>query len=224
MKSTLVQIIQQYELYKAELSDETQNESLSGFVQFMNRQLGNLPSNGVNFGKESWDNFDRQTLSEMATAMIGKMGRYVDYYSKKSMPKTMLSSLEEFTYLIVLLSEKDLSKTELILQNGHQITTGTEIIKRLMNKGFIAQESDVQDKRSVRVSLTDLGRTALFSTASTTKQIAKLAANKLSDDELIFLIGILKKLDRFHDNIFRTSKNDSLDEIMGKHVLSEEAN
>lgn len=222
MESTLVQIIQQYEHYKSQLDKEIQNESLSGFVQFINSQVGNLPTNGVDFGRESWDNYDRQALSEIATAMIGKMGRYVDYYAKKSMPKTMLSSLEEFTYLIVLLSEKDLSKTELILQNGHQITTGTEIIKRLLNKGFITQESDAQDKRSMRVSLTELGKTALFSTASITKQIAKLAAIELSDDELIFLIGVLKKLDHFHDNIFRTSKNATLEEITEKYLPANE--
>jgi DNA-binding MarR family transcriptional regulator len=219
MDSTLVQLIQHYELYQTQLKDRTETESLGGFVLYMNRQLGELPQNGIDFGIESWENFDRQTLSEMATALIGKMGRYVDFYSKKSMPKTMLGSIEEFTYLIVLLSEKSLSKTELIYQNGHQITTGTEIIKRLLNKGFVVQRKDNADKRSVLVSITELGKAAIYSAATTTKQIATIATNLLSDEELIFLVNLLRKLDDFHDSIFRESRNTDFEEIATKLTL-----
>ncbi len=218
MESILVQIIQQYEAYKAQLGEQIQTESLAGFVFYMNRQLGDLPNNGVDFGLESWENFDRQTLAEMVTAMIGKMGRYVDFYARKAMPNTMLSSLDEFTYLIVLLSEKSLTKTELIQHNAHQITTGTEIIKRLLSKGFIVQESDEHDKRSMRVSITELGKTALFSSASTTKQIAQLATNELTNEELFFLLNTLKKLDIYHDKIYRESKNVELQAIAEKYI------
>jgi len=218
MDSTLIQIIREYEAYKEQLNERIQTESLTGFVLFMNRKLNTSERKGVDFGLESWENFDRQTLSEMVAAMIGKMGRYVDFYAKKSMPRTMLSSLEEFTYLIVLLSEKSLTKTELIQHNVHQTTTGTEIIKRLLSKGFIAQETDATDKRSVRVSLTDLGRAAVFSTASTTKHIARLVTNQLNDDELFFLVNVLTKLDLFHDKIFRENKQTDFELITEKYL------
>lgn len=218
MESTLVQIIKQYEEYKSSIASDLQQDSLTGFLLFMNKRLGQTGDNGVDFGIASWDNFNRQTLTEMAGALIGKMGRYVDHYAKKSMPKTQLASLEEFTYLIVMLQEQSMTKSELINHNAHQITTGTEIIKRLISKGYLEQTNDLKDKRSVRVSITDTGRVAIYSTASTTKLLAAIATGILSDKELMFLVSTLRKLDDFHKEIFQEAKQSELEELVGKYL------
>ncbi len=214
MESVLVQLMQQYELYRQENEGSVQPESLTGFVLYLNRQLGKAPVTEVNFGVESWKNFDRQTLAEMAASMIGKMNRYVDNYAKRSLPQTMVPSIDEFTYLIVLLGIDSMTKSELILYNAHQITSGTEIIKRLVRKGYLREFADEKDKRSVRVALTDLGRTAIYSTSTVTKQISELATLKLSDEELMFLVNILKKLDVFHDHLFRTQRQSDVGEVL----------
>ena len=145
MESTLVQIIKQYEEYKHSLKDDLYADSLTGFLLFMNKRLGKTGDNGVDFGVSSWENFNRKTLTEMASAFIGKMGRYVDNYARKAMPKTQVASIEEFTYLIVMLKEQSMTKSELINHNAHQITTGTEIIKRLITKGYLEQTNDPND-------------------------------------------------------------------------------
>jgi DNA-binding MarR family transcriptional regulator len=214
MESVLVQLMQQYEAYRQENSVGLHPESLTGFVLFLNRQMGQTPSNNIDFGIESWKNFDRQTLAEMATSMIGKMNRYVDNYAKRSLPQTMVPSIDEFTYLIVLLGMDSMTKSELIMYNAHQITSGTEIIKRLVRKGYLHEFSNEKDKRSVRVSLTDLGRTAIYSTSTVTKQISELATLKLTDDELMFLVNILKKLDLFHDQLFRNHRQSEVGEVL----------
>lgn len=220
MDSTLVQIIKQYEAYLESIDQDLQQDSLTGFLLFMNNRLGQTGHNGIDFGIASWDNFNRQTLTEMAGSLIGKMGRYVDHYAKKSMPKTQLASIEEFTYLIVMLQEQSMTKSELINHNAHQITTGTEIIKRLISKGYLQQTNDLKDKRSVRVSITDLGRAAIYSTASTAKFLSVIATGILSDQELIFLVNILRKLDDFHKAIFQEAKQLELEELVQKYVKS----
>ena len=218
MESTLVQIIKQYEEYKHSLKDDLYADSLTGFLLFMNKRLGKTGDNGVDFGVSSWENFNRKTLTEMASAFIGKMGRYVDNYARKAMPKTQVASIEEFTYLIVMLKEQSMTKSELINHNAHQITTGTEIIKRLITKGYLEQTNDPNDKRSVRVSITDSGRAAVYSTASTTKALSTIATGILSDEELLFLVNTLRKLDDFHKEIFQESKHVELEELVEKHL------
>lgn len=218
MESTLVQIIKQYEEYQQAIKDDLQKDSLTGFLLFMNKRLGKTGNNGVDFGVSSWENFNRQTLTQMAGALIGKMGRYVDNYARKSMPKTQVASIEEFTYLIVMLQEQSMTKSELINHNAHQITTGTEIIKRLISKGYLEQTNDLKDKRSMRVSITDKGRAAVFSTASTTKSLSSIATGILNDEELLFLVNTLRKLDDFHKDIFQESKHLELEELVAKHV------
>lgn len=218
MESTLVQLIKQYEEYKQSITNDLQGDSLTGFLLFMNKRLGKTGDNGIDFGISSWENFNRQTLTEMASAFIGKMGRYVDNYARKAMPKTQVASIEEFTYLIVMLQEQSMTKSELINHNAHQITTGTEIIKRLIGKGYLEQTDDLRDKRSVRVSITDKGRLAVYSTASTTKSLSTIATGILSDEELLFLVNTLRKLDDFHKEIFQESKHLELDELVEKHL------
>ncbi|WP_430406249.1 MarR family winged helix-turn-helix transcriptional regulator [Fluviicola sp.] len=218
MESTLVQLIKQYEEYKQSIANDLQGDSLTGFLLFMNKRLGKTGDNGIDFGISSWENFNRQTLTEMASAFIGKMGRYVDNYARKAMPKTQVASIEEFTYLIVMLQEQSMTKSELINHNAHQITTGTEIIKRLIGKGYLEQTDDLRDKRSVRVSITDKGRIAVYSTASTTKSLSTIATGILSDEELLFLVNTLRKLDDFHKEIFQESKHLELDELVEKHL------
>jgi DNA-binding MarR family transcriptional regulator len=218
MESTLVQLIKQYEEYQQSIRNDLQGDSLTGFLLFMNKRLGKTGDNGVDFGISSWENFNRQTLTEMASAFIGKMGRYVDNYARKAMPKTQVASIEEFTYLIVMLQEQSMTKSELISHNAHQITTGTEIIKRLIGKGYLEQRDDLKDKRSVRVSITDKGRVAVYSTATTTKSLSTIATGILSDEELLFLVNTLRKLDDFHKEIFQESKHLELDELVEKHL------
>lgn len=224
MESVLVQLMQQYEAYRQENNVGLQPESLTGFVLYLNRQMGQTPTNNIDFGIESWKNFDRQTLAEMAASMIGKLNRYVDNYAKRSLPQTMVPSIDEFTYLIVLLGMDSMTKSELIMHNAHQITSGTEIIKRLVRKGYLHEFADEKDKRSVRVSLTDLGRTAIYSTSTVTKQISELATLKLSDDELMFLVNILKKLDLFHDQLFRTHRQSDVGEVLQSLVKEAQIN
>lgn len=218
MDSTLVQLIKQYEAYKVQKSGAMTGDSLADFVVYLNGQINTIPSNAADFGIESWQNFNRQTIAEMGVSYLGKMNRYVENYCRKAMPKTQVPTIEEFTYLILLLQFESLTKTELIHHNGHPITTGTEIIKRLLKKGFISQFDNVEDKRSVRVKLTDTGRVAIFSTSSATKTISSLATGILSDEELISLVNTLRKLDEFHDRVFREGKHLEVPELVDKFL------
>lgn len=219
MESTLVQLIKHFEDYKVQLEGKADHESMTGFLLYLNTLMGQqppVPSREAGF--EGWQHFNRQTLAEMAVSYIGKMGRYVENYSRKELPQTQVPSIEEFTYLIVLLQFDGITKTELIQHNAHPITTGTEIIKRLIRKGFITQQDNPDDKRSVRVYLSDAGRMAIFSTTEATKAISTLATGILSDEELIFLSTTLKRLDIFHDKIQREARQMELVEIIDKYL------
>jgi DNA-binding MarR family transcriptional regulator len=212
MESTLVEIIKLYELFESENKSDVSKNNVLNFIAFLKNKVEVNSQNSEKY--EGWRSYDRQTLMGMVIAYIGKMGRYADNYSRKAMSKTPLGSIEEFTYTIPLLQDESLTKSELIHKNGHAITTGTEIIKRLLKKKILTQFPDEKDKRSMRVKLTDSGKTALFASMPVTKNIATLATGILSNEELMQLLSTLKKLDVFHDNIHRNSKNIEVDELI----------
>lgn len=64
---------------------------------------------------------------------------------------------EGFTYLYRLKDEPFLSKIQLDEKNGHEKQTGTQIIKRLLEAGFVEEKNDESDKRSKCLNLTELG-------------------------------------------------------------------
>lgn len=218
MESTLVQIIRNYEAYKLGLLKEVNDDTMTGFIMYLNGNLGKMDTNKAGVGVEGWDNFNRKTLEEIAGSTLGKLGRYVDHYSRKVIPLTALGSIDEFTYLINLMQFESLTKTELIQNNLHPITSGTEVIKRLLKKEFISQIKDEKDKRSVRVKITDLGKRVLFGSFEKLNMITKIVSAKLTDEELIQFVNLLKKLDAFHLKIFKESKNKQMEEILNSYV------
>lgn len=219
MDSTLIQLVKHFETYQLTSKDDFQGESLSGFVLYLNQQLaGELTTEAQRLTPDSWKSFDRDNLEEMAAAYLGKMGRFTDNYCRKTMPNTALATIDEFTYLIALMQFPSMTKSELIAHNVHQITTGTEIIKRLISKGFIAQMDDLHDKRSVRVSITEAGKIALFSSTNEIKQIAHIATGVLSNEELIQLVATLKKLELFHNEVYKSNKLLGLKELIEIHL------
>lgn len=222
MESTLVEIIKLYQKFEAETHSSRSNNNLLNFIAFLNNRVDYSDSDKSNDKNhyKGWNDLNRQVLMEMVTAYLGKMGRYADNYSRKAMPTTQLSSIEEFTYTIPLLQETSLSKSELIYKNGHAISTGTEIIKRLIKKKILVQFPDDKDKRSMRIKLSEYGKGALFSSMTVTKGIAQVATGILSTPELIQMLSSLKKLNQFHDDIHRHSKHLSLDELLALPELN----
>jgi DNA-binding MarR family transcriptional regulator len=91
-----------------------------------------------------------------------------------------------------------LTKMELIQKNVMEKTTGLEIIKRLIQYGFVEQFDDPDDKRSQRVTLTVAGREEIFRLLPTMEKVGDKVKGNLNDIETKELLFLLKKLDQFH--------------------------
>ena len=217
MDSTLVQIIKHYERYKKEASSTTGGDNLAQFSVFLSSQVELDSDYSRRVSVENWQQFNRKTLMEMATAYVGKMARYVDNYSRKNLPQTALGSVEEFTYLIVLLEGIEMTKSDLIKRNGHAVTTGTDIIKRLLKKDFVRQIPNPSDKRSYMIQITNMGKEAIFSSSETMNQLSIIGVGILNNQELMKLVGMLQKLDVFHEKIYSEHKSLDLTEIISNH-------
>ncbi len=207
MESTLVELIKHFEKYSSESQTNVEEDNLVSFTLYLHGQLEIKSTESSTLEKDQWNIFSRDTLIEMATAYLGKMGRYLDQYARKNLPLTPIDNLDEFTYLILLLQVESITKTEIIQRNVHPITTGTEIIKRLLKKEFIEQFPDAKDRRKIRITLTDKGRNALFESAETTRKLALISSGILSNEELITFVTTLKKLDVFHKKIHDNHKH-----------------
>jgi DNA-binding MarR family transcriptional regulator len=92
-------------------------------------------------------------------------------------------------------------------------TTGIEVIRRLIKRGLVVESADENDKRSVRVSITNSGRKEILKTLPLMSKVSEIVVGNLSNEEINTLSYLLKKLDYFHNEIYLNKRDQSLSDI-----------
>ena len=106
--------------------------------------------------------FEKQVkLSIQAGYLIGKFSQYVLVYTKPIIKKHGLHSMDDFGYLATVQWHGTISKTKACHAMLHEITTGTNIIKRLERLLFLKELPDKTDKRQKILQLTAKGTKVL---------------------------------------------------------------
>ncbi len=145
------------------------------------------------------------------------LGRYSKQLIRKGLSDFPELANEEFTYLYRLKDEPFLTKIQLIERNGHEKQTGTQIIKRLLEAGFVEEKNDEYDKRSKRLNLTESGETAFHDSVEKVNVTSRILTGQLDHDEKTKLLEILKKLNDFHTHLYseyRSADTDTLIQLL----------
>jgi DNA-binding MarR family transcriptional regulator len=93
-------------------------------------------------------------------------------------------------------------------------TSGNEIINRLIKLGLVTQETNLEDKRSIRIRISPLGKAELFKILPKMQMVSEIIAGNLNENERYALSFILRKLDRFHNEIFHNKRKSDLEELL----------
>jgi len=155
----------------------------------------------------------RNTASDISILIV-LMSHYAKFYIKKVLRESHLQTPDEFSFLITLMTYDSLSKSELITKQVMEKTTGTEVIRRLIKRGLIVESADENDKRSVRVSITQYGREEILRILPLMSKVTKIIIGNLSSEEINTLSYLLKKLDYLHNDIYINIKEHSLSDIL----------
>ncbi|WP_379963098.1 MarR family winged helix-turn-helix transcriptional regulator [Epilithonimonas sp. UC225_85] len=142
------------------------------------------------------------------------LGRYSKLMIRKGLADFPDLANEEFTYLYRLKDEPFLTKIQLIERNGHEKQTGTQIIKRLLEAGFLEEKNDEDDKRSKRLNLTQKGEKTFHESVKNVNLTSSILSGKLTEKEKTELLRILKKLNEFHSHIYTDYKGETIEKII----------
>ena len=157
---------------------------------------------------------DYGSTSSDISIMLVLMYRYARGYIKKALKSSKLQTADEFSFLITLMTFDSLTKTELIKKQVMEKTSGTEIIKRMEHACFISETGDVNDRRSIRVSITESGRQEIYRILPLMSVVSKIITGNLTKEEINTLAYLLKKLDYFHNDIYLNRHKGSLEELV----------
>lgn len=219
-KNILIEIIDQLEKYENACIANNSEISTSDFLEFLYLQdqlsENNSKRQALSGGHDDW-RLDTSTKAEMNTdvsILVVLLYRYAKGYIKKALASSDLKNGDDFSFLITLMTHESLTKIELTKLLVMEKTSGNEIINRLVNHGFIEQMPDKDDRRSIRIRITDFGRSEVIKILPEMQLVSRIVTGNLNQNEIRTLSYLLRKLDDYHNDIFLNKKEFGLKEVL----------
>ena len=218
-----IELIKQLLEYVEEFENKTDEVDLKEFSLYLKEQVFDekIKNHEISFNKEDYLNYKNYKEVEFSTLLTG-LFRFAKHYLKKTFHNNSFKTIDEFGFLATLLKEESLLKNELISHHHLEISSGSEILKRLIKNKLIAEYQDKKDKRAKRVKITEKGRNEIISSFDEMYKVSKIIRGNISDEELIHALNVLNKLTYFHNDIWIDDKNSSMNEIYNKYITEEQ--
>lgn len=200
-KKLLIEIIELLEKFEKTTHQNEDNLLLDDFILFLqqNRTMKENKNDMVHIAQN-----------------VSFLHRYSKFYIKKALKGSLLQTVDEYTYLVTLFGEESLSKTEINNMNVVEKTSGNEIIRRLLKAKLIGERRDEDDRRRMRVFITDKGREELTKIFPELWKSAMMLTGALSLHEKESFLQTSQKLCNFHKDIFVHCKEEELDSLLLK--------
>lgn len=219
-KDILIEIIDQLEKYELACTANKSEISTSDFLEFLNlqEQLSENSSKrqALSGGNDDW-RLDTSKKAEMNTdvsILVVLLYRYAKGYIKKALAGSDLKNGEDFSFLITLMTHESLTKIELTKLLVMEKTSGNEIINRLVKLKFIEQTPDEEDRRSVRIRISDYGRSQVLKVLPEMQKVSSIVTGNLDNNEIRTLTYLLRKLDLYHNEIYHNRKDYELGDLL----------
>lgn len=209
------QIIDYVESYKHDVG----NTDIKEFTLYLRDKVlvGDSKINTKPFDKEKYQEYKEMPKVEFST-LLTSLYRFTRLYVKKAFQHTNIRTIDEFGFLASILKEKSLLKNELIKMHFMEVSSGSEILKRLIKNQLVYEYPDSKDGRAKRVSLTDLGFKEIMNAFDEMNKVSEIVVGNLSGDELKEALAVFNKLNYFHIHIHEEAKEDSLEEIYKNYI------
>lgn len=137
--------------------------------------------------------------SSEAAFLIWRLSKFIRHYVKPILSDKGLSSQDDFAILAHIDYLKVCSKKQAVEANIIELTTGIEIIKRLIKQKLIQEKENKEDKRQKLISLTKKGKNLLKEIYFGFSSIQDILADMNKDDR-VAIIEFLKRLDSYHSS------------------------
>ena len=214
-----ISMIKQLLDYVDSYEKEVGNHDLKEFSIFLkDRVIEHSPPSGEqDFDKSNYKNYRNYPEVEFSTMLTG-LYRFAKHYTKKAFSNTSIKAIDEFDFLATLLKEESLLKNELINKHLLEISSGSEILKRLIKKGLISEFPDDFDRRAKRVSLTEQRRIEIMNAFDDMNKVSEIIIGNLNNTELNEALSVFEKLTYFHHHIHKKDRNTALNELHLKYI------
>ena len=144
--------------------------------------------------------------------LFGRISQMLKVYEEIAVEQAGMNQLEEFM-LLSNINFGNPRKTELVYAAILELSTGTNILNKLLTEGYIVESNDDEDKRSKRISLTEKGEKVMVACRQNLVRLGILLLNDMTEDEKQLCIQLLKGLEIKLSGQWQRHKGMSYEEI-----------
>lgn len=176
---------------------------LQGFGFWLRNNTAENPAKAFRADDKEFDKYEQEAkLSMQAGYLIGKLYQYVLIYTKPIMKKHGLHSMDDFGYLATVQWHGTITKSKACQAMLQEITTGTDIIKRLIKLAYLKEVGDKTDKRQKLLQLTAKGTKMLALVQEEFKDMPDVLGD-LDAKSRSGLVSWLMSLDAYHNRVVK---------------------
>jgi len=153
------------------------------------------------------------TSEGLLLKMIGRIHKLNMSYANNALENTGIKQVEEFGILLTVQQEQNPKKSEVIYANLFELSSGTDMLNRLIRRGLIKEHDDKDDKRSKRIELTSAGAKAIELCTARMRKVAGMMTIDLSEDDKQLCIQLLKNIEVKYSALWQQHKDKPFDEV-----------
>jgi DNA-binding MarR family transcriptional regulator len=185
----LVQLINAFAAFKGN-HPEADIEDFCRYYLIQRRE-GDLDTAQANEAPSSQSNGQLLRLISRLMAILG-------IYSRIALGSTRLKHFDSFPFLNALHEGGEMRKSDVINGLLVEISTGTDILNRLIWDGLAAERTDPGDRRSKLVSITSKGETLLQECYDPILQVGETLFGDMAENDKKLIIQLLTRVEQKH--------------------------
>ncbi len=199
--SELIPLVEEFE-------ETNQKMDMKTFLQYASQKNKASSSKVIPLDKEM------QMLNNQLGFFLNYLFRFFKGYTKIALRNSPVSTADDFIFLATLSREISMRKTDLIKNNMMETPSGIEVIKRLLKHKLVSELPDADDKRSIRLKVTESGKKELHIIFNEMNKVGNVLVGKLSITEIKQLHSLMEKLFTHHQLMKDIDYTDGLEVLL----------
>lgn len=154
-----------------------------------------------------------QNPNGLLMKIIGRIYKLHTSYIQSAFEGLDLNQIEEFGILATIQQYGNPKKSEVIYANLMELSSGTDILNRLIKRGLVKEYADDTDKRSKRVELSEEGIEMFRLAHKRAIMLVEMMFHDMSDDDKKLCIQLLKNVEIKFSDLAPKHKGKNFDDI-----------
>ena len=142
-----------------------------------------------------WESPVPPDSASLLTKLIGRIARLHNLYAMAAFKDCGLSSFDDFLYLNSIANTSNSKKTDVILANFNELSSGLLILDRLKKAKLIVEQGDELDRRTKRLDITREGASVLRACYQKLNEVNNMFFSELAEEQVKWCIQLLQPVE-----------------------------